>query len=96
MGSENDWIVHYTLGNGSANLCAHIICTKAGNHAVSDVVNDRCMHVENGGRFDAQIPDAHFRCFFKHHVQYIVAVSQMMMEGNRHTALKAGLFDGFF
>ncbi|MPN53949.1 hypothetical protein SDC9_201618 [bioreactor metagenome] len=65
-----------------------------GNHAVFNMAHKRGMDAGKGTGRQSKIFNAHFGDLFQHHVDHIVPVAEMVMEGDGHAVLQAALFDG--
>ena len=96
MAAEDDRFVHDSFGDGFADLAAHVVALDAGDNAVFDVTDDWLVHVKNRACVDRQVLDAHFCDLIQHHVQHIVAVSHVVVEGNGHSIPEFAFFNRFF
>ena len=96
VAAEDNRLVHDALRDGLADLRAHVVALDAGDHAVFDVADDRLMHVKDRACVDGQIFDAHLGNLVQHHVQHIVAVSHVVVEGNGHSVPELTFFNRFF
>ena len=95
VGAEVHRLVHQALGDASAQSGGHVIRIDLAHHAAFDVLLQRgCVHVEDGACVQRQLPDAEVRDLLHHHVQRVVAVAQVMVEGHGHAALQSGELDG--
>ena len=83
------------LGDLRTDAAAHIVGDELGHDAVSDVIRQGQMAVEQRARIDGDILVSHGRNLVQDHVQDVVAVSQVMVEGNTAAVFHAGQLNGF-
>ena len=95
VGAEVHRLVHQALGDAAAQSGGHVVGVDLAHHAILDVLlQRRCVHVEDGACVQRQLPDAEVRDLLHHHVQRVVAVAQVMVEGYGHATLQSGELDG--
>ena len=95
VASEYDGDAHaafrYELADGAVDG-AHDFC----HYSAFYVVDDFFVDSEEGGREEGQLFDAHFGAGVEDHVDDVVSVSKVVVEGDGHAAFEAAGFDGFF
>ena len=96
MASEDHGLFQDSPGDGFSHLAAHVVALQASDNTAFDVSDNGFMDIKYGTCVHGQILDSHLGSLGEHHVQHIVSVSHMMMEGNRHSILQTCLFNGFF
>ena len=95
VGAEVHRLVHQALGDAAAQSGGHVVRVDLAHHAILDVLLQRgCVHVEDGACVQRQLPDAEVRDLLHHHVQRVVAVAQVMVEGDGHATRQSGELDG--
>ena len=98
MGTEHDGEIHKPPGNLLRQFSAKAAGFNVGNHAVFDMLNQRGVDIRKGACSKGQILDAHFGDLLHNHIDNIVTIAEVMVEGNCHPIPKAGkpncLFQG--
>ena len=80
------------FGNDLTHLAADAAGLDANDLALLDVLGNRVMRFAQRGRGDGEILQAQlFDGGFHDHIHHIVAVAQVMMEGEGHAVLRAAL-----
>ena len=90
MGAELHGLLHEAPGNLPAQSGGHVVRLQGGYHVVPDMVRQGLVGVKEGAGVDRQVLDAQVRDLLHDHVQHIVAVAQVVVEGDGHAVLQAG------
>ena len=96
MGTECDRLFENALAYGASYDTAYVVGLETCDNAVSYMAYEGLMGVKNRAGVDIYILYALFGNGFHNHVENIVAVSQMVVEGDRHAVLKTAEVDDFF
>ena len=89
VGTELHGVLHDTGADLLAQTGGHIVGHQGGDNTVLDVVDQGHMDIEQCGGIQGQALDAQLCDLLHDHVQHIVTVTHMVMEGNGHTILQA-------
>ena len=95
MGAELHRLFQDAFGDLGTDAAAHVVGDDLGDHAVLDVVNKGQMAVEQRAGVDGNVLISHAGDLVHDHVQHIVAVSQMVVEGDAAAVLDACQLNGF-
>ena len=95
VGAELHRLFQDPFGDLGADAAAHVVGDQLGDDAVSDVIRQGQMAVEQGAGIDGDILIAHGRDLVHDHVQHVVSVAQVMVEGDAAAVLDAGQLNGF-
>ena len=95
MGAELHRLFQNAFGDLGADAAAHVVGDEFGDHAVLDVVHEGQMAVEQRAGIDGDILVSHAGDLVHDHVEHIVAVSQMVVEGDAAAVLDACQLNGF-
>ena len=93
--TENDREVHQAAGDLLCELPAHAAGLDVCDNTVLDMFDHRGMAARQRAGCDGQVFDAHSCDLIQHHVDDVIAVSEMVVERNGHAVLQAGLDDRF-
>ena len=98
--TELDRLVHQAGRDLPADPCGDVVCLHLPHDVVFDVVQKRRVCVKQRTGIHGQIADAHGGDLIHDKIQHIVAVPEMVVEGDRHAVLQSGqrdrLADGFY
>ena len=94
VGAELHGLLHEAPGNLPAQSGGHVVRLQGGYHVVPDMVRQGLVDVEEGAGVDGQVLDSQRRDLLHDHVQHVVAVAQVVVEGNRHAVPEPGELHG--
>ena len=94
MAAEHHGLLKNTLGNGAPDTSGHVVGFNARDHAGTDMIQQRQVHIKQRAGLHRQIAQTLARSLGQHHVEHGIAVAQMVVKGNRHAALQAAGTDG--
>ena len=92
VGAHDRQITELSCGNGLADLAADAGGLDTYDGSVLDHGNDGIMSLAQGGRADGDPLDAHVVDLFHDHIDNVVALAEMMMEGNGHAVLDSAFY----
>ena len=93
MGAEGHRFIQHAVGDGPAHHAADVVGFQASDHMVFDMPDEGLMGVEHRGRIHIQVFDPQVGHSVHDHVEHIVTVAQMMVEGDRHAVFQPGQLD---
>ena len=94
VGAELHRPLQQPPGDLPAQAGGHVVGENPGDHVIADVVRQGLVGVKEGAGVHRQIPDAQIRDLLHDHVEHIVAVSQVVVEGHGHAVSQAGQRNG--
>lgn len=95
VGAELNGFFHVPFGNKPAEYAGHIVGLQLAHNAAANVFRKRRMYIEQGACVHGEPVDPKRRNFGHDHVEHMIPVAQVVMEGDGHAALKAAVADGF-
>jgi len=95
VGAEFHGLFHIPFGDEAAERAGHVVGLQLAHHAAADVLRERGMHVKQGACVYREAFDPERGDLIHDHVEHMVPVAQVMVEGDGHAALEAAVADGF-
>ena len=81
-------MLHESVGNSPSDFTSHASSFNPCDHPVLYVFNQRLVHREKRGWGNGHVPEAHVGNLLHHHVENIIPLPGMVVEGNGHPVLK--------
>ena len=85
MGSHDGQVLQLPRRNRFPDPSPDAGRLEPGDGSVLNIRNNGIVGLSQRAGADGNIPDAHFMNLFHYHVQYVIALSEMMMEGKGHS-----------
>ena len=93
--ADDRGFLQFAMGHDFTDAVTDTAGGQSGHDAFFDIVGNDIGGLTDRGSRQLDVLEAH-RCDRAHdHVDHVVTVTEVMMEGNGHTVPEAALFDGF-
>ena len=93
MGTEHHRLLEDAVADGLGQLATHTGGGDAGHDAILDVLDEGFVDIVQAGSSHVEVLDAHLGNLVHHHVEHLVATTEVVVEGYRHAVLQAGTAD---